>query len=154
MVTTERLQENEGVHLPLPYYCTATSRKGERCGKRAIPGGRVCRFHGGAAPQVKAAAAERLRELQGLAIDRLFEDLAPGSLVSPEVKLKVVDRLQHWLNLAEGKATSREDRSEAIDIRRRLELRIEQVSARLEDAPALIRHMTMADDAYIDPEDG
>ncbi len=34
-------------------------------------GGNVCRHHGGAAPQVKDAAQERLRALQYQAIDRL-----------------------------------------------------------------------------------
>ena len=42
---------------------TATSRAGERCGRPPSPGGSVCRFHGGAAPQVKAAAAARLRAM-------------------------------------------------------------------------------------------
>jgi len=39
--------------------CTATARTGERCQQPSIHGGRVCRYHGGAAPQVKAAAAAR-----------------------------------------------------------------------------------------------
>lgn len=51
--------------------CTATNRQGKRCGKPPIPGGTVCRMHGGAAPQVKAAAMERLMALQHPAIDRL-----------------------------------------------------------------------------------
>lgn len=40
--------------------CTATNRSGERCGRAPIPGGTVCRVHGGAAPAVKAAAERRL----------------------------------------------------------------------------------------------
>lgn len=48
--------------------CTATNRQGKRCGRRPIPGGRVCWLHGGAAPQVQASAAERLRALQPKAI--------------------------------------------------------------------------------------
>ena len=51
--------------------CKATNRQGNRCGKLPIPGGTVCRMHGGGAPQVKAAAMERLRALQDPAIDRL-----------------------------------------------------------------------------------
>lgn len=44
-----------------PDRCTATaSSTGERCKQPAIPGGNVCRFHGGSAPQVKAKAQERL----------------------------------------------------------------------------------------------
>lgn len=40
--------------------CTAKSkRSGVRCRRAAIVGGRVCSFHGGNAPQVRAAAAGR-----------------------------------------------------------------------------------------------
>ena len=41
--------------------CTATSsRSGKRCRAYAIVGGTVCRAHGGAAPQTKAKAAQRV----------------------------------------------------------------------------------------------
>lgn len=41
--------------------CTATSKAtGQPCGNLAIPGGTVCRFHGGSSKKVKAAAARRL----------------------------------------------------------------------------------------------
>jgi len=40
--------------------CTARSKQtGERCKQRPVKGGTVCRFHGGAAPQVAAAAEQR-----------------------------------------------------------------------------------------------
>jgi hypothetical protein len=40
--------------------CSAKSKQtGERCKQRPVPGGTVCRFHGGAAPQVQAKAEER-----------------------------------------------------------------------------------------------
>lgn len=53
--------------------CTATSKaKGTRCGRAPIPGGTVCRYHGGAAPQVRMAALARLTAYQDRAIDRLF----------------------------------------------------------------------------------
>lgn len=45
---------------PMDGRCTATNRRGERCGRRPIPGGYVCKMHGGAAPQVIAKAEERL----------------------------------------------------------------------------------------------
>ena len=51
--------------------CTATNRQGKRCGKSPIPGGTVCRMHGGAAPQVMEAAAKRLFKLQHPALDAL-----------------------------------------------------------------------------------
>ena len=42
--------------------CTATAKStGSRCGQPAIPGATVCRFHGGRAPQVAAAAARRVQ---------------------------------------------------------------------------------------------
>lgn len=41
--------------------CTATAKStGERCQNSAIKGGTVCHQHGGAAPQVKQKAQERL----------------------------------------------------------------------------------------------
>lgn len=53
--------------------CKATNRQGKRCGKPPILGGTVCRMHGGAAPQVQLAAAERLKALELPAIVRLEE---------------------------------------------------------------------------------
>lgn len=41
--------------------CTATNRQGTQCKLPAIPGGTVCRRHGGSAPNVKAAAERRLQ---------------------------------------------------------------------------------------------
>lgn len=43
--------------------CTATAKStGNRCTRPVVRGARVCRFHGGKAPQVKAAATLRLAE--------------------------------------------------------------------------------------------
>src|SRR5215207_6274688 len=39
--------------------CKATSRTGKQCKNKAIPGGAVCRFHGGGSPQVASKAAVR-----------------------------------------------------------------------------------------------
>jgi hypothetical protein len=53
--------------------CSAKSkRSGKPCTMPAIAGGTVCRMHGGAAPQVRQAALERLMAYQDRAIDRLF----------------------------------------------------------------------------------
>lgn len=57
---------------PMKGRCTAkSSRTGKPCAKYPINGGTVCRTHGGAAPQVKAKALERLMALQNPAIDCL-----------------------------------------------------------------------------------
>jgi hypothetical protein len=54
--------------------CTAKSKQsGQRCKRPPIIGGTVCRMHGGAAPQVKQAALERLLAFQHPAIDRLMQ---------------------------------------------------------------------------------
>lgn len=54
--------------------CTAHAKhSGKRCGRPVVPGCTVCRYHGGAAPQVRAAGLERLRQMQEMAIDRLSE---------------------------------------------------------------------------------
>lgn len=54
--------------------CTAQSRtSGKRCAQPPIPGGTVCRYHGGGAPQVQMAALKRLEAYQDRAIDRLFQ---------------------------------------------------------------------------------
>lgn len=44
--------------------CTGHNQAGDPCKLKAIPGGTVCRFHGGGAPQVKARAAVRAEVLR------------------------------------------------------------------------------------------
>lgn len=56
---------------PMASRCKATNRQGQRCRQPHIAGGTVCRFHGGAAPQVIEAARVRLFKLQHPAIDAL-----------------------------------------------------------------------------------
>lgn len=46
---------------PLPYTpCHAHTKAGRSCRARPVPGAKVCRFHGGNAPQVRAAGLRRL----------------------------------------------------------------------------------------------
>lgn len=56
--------------------CAADSRQtGEQCKNAPIRGGTVCRFHGGAAPQVKQKAALRLAQLVDPAIATLGREM-------------------------------------------------------------------------------
>jgi hypothetical protein len=59
--------------------CAATcKRTGSRCTKLAMKGGRVCRVHGGGAPQVKKSARERLEALVDPAINTLRTVIRTG----------------------------------------------------------------------------
>lgn len=91
---------------PMKGRCTATNRQGKRCGKWPIPGGTVCRMHGGGAPQVKRKAEERLRELIDPAITRLAELVAQKEFPSVAIAAvkDVLDR-----NGALGKAVEKHD---------------------------------------------
>jgi hypothetical protein len=52
--------------------CAAKSKQsGQRCKRNPIPGGTVCKIHGGGTPSVKAKAAERLAALVDPAIEQL-----------------------------------------------------------------------------------
>jgi hypothetical protein len=54
--------------------CSAvSSRTGKPCNRYAIAGGTVCIMHGGAAPQVKKAAAARLRAMVDPALGVLVD---------------------------------------------------------------------------------
>jgi len=65
--------------------CTAhSSRTGLPCKHYAIKGGTVCRTHGGAAPQVKRKAAERIEELLDRFFDRLSESL--GGMTTEQIE--------------------------------------------------------------------
>lgn len=78
--------------------CTAhtLSRGGASCRNHAIPGGTVCRYHGGSAPQVKKKALERLAALVDPAITELSDLLHTKSA---QVRLgavkDVLDRTGH-----------------------------------------------------------
>jgi len=82
-----------------PYIpCTATSKQsGQRCKRRPIPGGRVCKFHGGGAPAVRANALERLRALQEPAIatlSYLMEQKAVYPSTAYQAAKDVLDRTE------------------------------------------------------------
>lgn len=75
------------IHCGLPEKkCECATFEGRPCKKYAIPGGEVCRNHGGAAPQVKKAAKERLKELQDPSLQRLEDILNAATLVQVQTK--------------------------------------------------------------------
>lgn len=81
--------------------CKARNRKGDQCRQVAIPGGTVCRYHGGAAPQVIEAARRRLAVFVLDSLDVVEEGLKGqdrhGVLVPYAARLKaateVLDRV-------------------------------------------------------------
>ena len=84
---------------PMVVTCKAHNRQGQRCKRTPIRGGVVCYYHGGAAPQVKASARERLMALQPLAIQTLANLLARDEF--PTVQLGASKDI---LDRTEGKA--------------------------------------------------
>ena len=87
--------------------CTATAKTTrKRCMKPAIPGGTVCRIHGGAAPQVKAKAVERLKEARDLILERFVEYTRAG-IVDPKTALDACVKLTALTETLEGRVSSR-----------------------------------------------
>lgn len=75
-----------------PRRCRARSkRSGERCRRLAIPGGTVCVMHGGAAPQVAAAARRRLS-------DAAVREVLPR--VAPDAVARVSAPEQHGIDVS------------------------------------------------------
>lgn len=72
---------------PMTPRCSAMSKQtGEQCRQRPVQGGTVCRFHGGAAPQTKAAAEQRLQEKAATeAVAKLLPKLADATPVKDPV---------------------------------------------------------------------
>ena len=78
--------------------CTAKAKStGVRCGNAPIPGGNVCRIHGGAAPQVRTASARRVLEaLVGPALYHLravLEDTETPPNVRLAAAKDILDRM-------------------------------------------------------------
>lgn len=90
-----QIEERILIASETPWRCTALA-KGTRkqCNAKAIRGGNVCRMHGGAAPAVRAKAAERLRELQHPALDRIERVLrtSDDDALATRVGFGVLDR--------------------------------------------------------------
>ncbi len=77
--------------------CSARARStGEQCRQPAIRGGTVCRYHGGAAPQVRRSAKQRLAELAEPAVAALSVALESGDIHAViKAAVAVLDRTGH-----------------------------------------------------------
>jgi hypothetical protein len=73
--------------------CSARRTTGDPCGNYPSAGARVCRYHGGNAPQVRAAAERRLVEAK-LERGRVVARRKTDQLVSEERERRVA--LQPW----------------------------------------------------------
>jgi hypothetical protein len=96
---------------PMASNCTATAKStGNRCLQPAIPGGTVCRYHGGAAPQVKAKAEERLAEKLKVPLDLAVNDLKTkleAGGVDSKVVLDAIVKLAGLIETLEGRVSNR-----------------------------------------------
>jgi hypothetical protein len=92
--------------------CGATTRTGRPCQAKAIPGGFVCRVHGGSAPQVRIAAGLRLREKAELdALLKWDETRSFNDLCKVAAAQRAVERYRAKLRLlAELRAKVRQQR--------------------------------------------
>lgn len=81
--------------------CTATAKgTGERCKRLAIPGGKVCVKHGGAAPAVRAAAERRKAEAAATALLQLIWDPEAPPVTDPISALqKLNGQTLHAINV-------------------------------------------------------
>ena len=86
--------------------CVAHSRSGEQCKNGALPGATVCRMHGGAAPQVKAKAAERLKQARDLVLEKFVEYTRAG-IVDPKTALEACVKLTQLTEILEGRVSGR-----------------------------------------------
>jgi hypothetical protein len=88
--------------------CSAHTQAGNPCRANAIRGGTVCYVHGGAAPQVKRKAAERLAEARDLGLAELVKALRDGA-VEPKTALDVAVKLTELVETLEGRVARREE---------------------------------------------
>lgn len=82
--------------------CGATSKTtGQRCKRSVVPGATVCKWHGGAAPQVAAAAERRVVDAEATAlIRRALNDPDAPPVVDPAWELaRVAGRMGHAVDV-------------------------------------------------------
>lgn len=87
--------------------CTAHAKStNKQCTRMAIVGGTVCYVHGGAAPQVKRAALERIQEARDLSLQKFTEYVEAGA-VDPRTTLDATTRLTELSETLSGRPSSR-----------------------------------------------
>jgi hypothetical protein len=89
-----RTRRREAGLLPMPQKCSAHKKDGTPCQRPPIKGAKVCYHHGGAAPQVKEKAAQRLREGVMPMLGALYR-IAHDESQPPAVRLGAI---RDWLD--------------------------------------------------------
>ena len=113
-----------------PMRCTATSKQKQRqCGNHAIPGGTVCRNHGGSAPQVKRKAAERLAETRDNALEALNALIATGA-IDAKTALDAVVKLTETTETLAGRVARREEHVNVSEVDRELQRLADELRSR------------------------
>jgi len=122
--------------------CTAKASSGSTCSQPvAVRGATVCRLHGGAAPQVQAAALERLRETRDAALERLLSSIKErGDRLDPRVLLDITTKLTDKVELLEGRATARTETSEfnLTEIRATFNAKLDDLASSYSRAPMVL----------------
>lgn len=110
--------------------CTAHKRNGDRCSNPPVRGAKVCRMHGGSAPQVKAKANQRLIEMILPALAHLRK-IIDSPATSDADKLKAIGMVlnrtgyseRHSIDLGLRESTAFDDLTrDAFTIRRGADL--------------------------------
>ncbi|MBO0811250.1 MAG: hypothetical protein J2P23_04300 [Microlunatus sp.] len=86
--------------------CRAHNRQGEQCSAPAVNGATVCRYHGGATPQVQRKARLRILELVDPAIATLAREMT-NSKARPIERVKAAEAILNRAGLS--------DRNTAVD---------------------------------------
>lgn len=121
------------VPRPPEHPCHATTRNGNPCGNLAIPGGSVCRFHGGSSPVVKRKAALRLATLVDPAIAVLAREMTSTSN-RPADRLRAAENVLDRSGFPRRTETTDPTSGQAILIERLREIRDSALAER--DVPS------------------
>lgn len=120
-------------YRPVP--CKATSKAtGKPCGRTAEPGATVCRYHGGAAPQVKRKATLRLLELVDPAIATLARTMTDAN-APHAARLRAAENVLDRAGVPRKVDVTDTDAAKALLIERLLALRDTTGEQVMDDPP-------------------